>query len=78
MHSCEIEVSNRSALSVIENKTLGLAPSEFVNAADHGVSNGNGVPDVPSDLFAGGKAHGPRQMAPWVLTALMLRVFSSS
>ena len=57
IHSCEINVSNRSALSVSENKTLGLAPAELVNAADHGVSRGNGVPAVPSDLFSGGEAH---------------------
>ena len=57
IHSCELEVSNRSALLASENKTLGLYPSDLVNAADHGVSNENGVPAVPSDIFAGDEAH---------------------
>ena len=57
IHSCELDVSNKSALLVSENKTLGLDPAKLVNAADHGVSNGNGVLAVPSDLFAGGEAH---------------------
>ena len=56
-HSCDLDVSNSSALSVSENKTLGLDPAELVNVVDHGVSHGNGVPAVPSDHFAGGEAH---------------------
>ena len=57
IHYCELDVSNRSALSVSENKTLWFAPSELVHAADHGVGHGNGVPAVSSDIFAKGEAH---------------------
>ena len=56
-HSCELNVSNRSYLSVSENKTLGLAPAQLVNAADHDVSHGNGVPAAPIDLFTRGEDH---------------------
>ena len=56
VHSCDLDVYNRLALLVSENKRLGLAPAELVNASDHSVSHGNDVQAVPSNIFVRGEA----------------------